>query len=390
MGIFDSGDKVQKWRYKVATIELLLPGETPQKIPNERLTGITIINNYERNMFPVFKIEITLESSIYYKIIKEKKEVKIHLRLMKYFHRNDSRDRSIDHLALDGIFQLILDDDHEDLLRSTKEDEARLDYENVIKDDTNQMNMVDNAVEFFLYKADLIRGLKQNVNKILENATVADAISYICTLANIKNVVMTPPTNTKKYQNLILPVMTCGKSLQFIDTYYGIYNTGSMIYFGLNTSYILKYGGGCTAYRKNEVQNTSIVVPNKVSAHTTEPGVLEKAEDITNYIIADYRTLGSENRSISNDILYGNDVVFVDNYTGDIVSSTSGANTIGENSIKVELNLTENPWIGETYTAQTAANSNVLPVRLLDYDIDMVTPNKRFNFIFCLTSNNKI
>lgn len=382
MGIFDSIDKVQKWRYKPDTIELLIPGEKPQKIPNERLTGISIINNYEKNMFPVFKIEITLESSVYYKIIKYKNDVKIHLRIMKYFHRNDSRETSINHIAIDDLFQLILDDDSEDLLRSTKEDESRLNYQTMIKDDTNDMNMVDNSIEFFLYNADLIRGLKQNVNKILENATVTDAIVYICTLANIKNLIMTPPTNNTKYKNLILPVMTCGKSLQFIDTYYGIYNTGSMIYFGLEASYILKYGGGCTAYRKNEVQNTSIVVPNKISAHTTEPGVLEKIEDITNYIVADYRTIGSENRSISNDILYGNDVLFVDNYSGDITTTASGVNINGENSVKVELNLTENPWIGETYIAQTSANSIVLPVRLMDYDIDMLTPNKRFNFIF--------
>ena len=190
MGVFDPGDKVQIWQYQASKIELILTGQQPIVIPNERLIEMSIINDYEKAIFPVFRIRLILESSRYYQIIKSKSEVKFHLSIYKNFHYNDSTDLSLNYLWIDDLFELILDDNDEDNLRKMKKEKAKANYETIIDSDVNQLEMVDNQIDFFLFKTNTIKGLKKNVNKILQNATVTDGVAYIVGNAGIKNLLM--------------------------------------------------------------------------------------------------------------------------------------------------------------------------------------------------------
>ena len=383
MAVFDPGDRVQIWQYQAAKIELIIGGRDPIRIPNERLTEISIINDYEKAVFPIFRIRLILEASRYYQIVETKKSVKFHICIYKKFHYNNSADMSINYLWIDDLFELILDDNDEDNLRKMKKEKARGNYQNIVESDIGRLEMIDNKIDFFLFKTDTIKGLKKNVNKILEDATVTDAIAYICGKAKIKNLLMSPVSNTKKYNPLIIPPMSRCSAIKFIDTYYGIYDTGSMIFFGLTRSYILKYTPACTAYERREIQNTSIIIPSQTSSHTVEHGVLQKVtNDNTNYIIGDNKSVSNRNDSITNDVLKGNDVRYVDSLSGTITQSISGANTIQENSVKIEVNKTENKWLGDVYTTQSAMNSIVIELRMNNIDMDLLEPNKKFNIIY--------
>lgn len=383
MAIYDKDDQLQKWKYSVNEIKLLIPGEEVYSIPTERLNAMYILHDYENNVFPIFKITLVLESYIYHKIIKVKDNVKFRLRIQKYYHTNESQKKSLYKDFLNDTFDLILDDETEDFKASSKRLKNINNYETIKKTDENQLEFTNNEIEFFLYKADTIKGLRNNVNAILDNATVTDAVSYILTQAKVNNVLMTPPVNTKRYESLVIPPLRCLKALQFIDTYYGLYKTGSVIYFDFNYGYILAYNGKCSAYRKKEIKNTYIVIPQDVTNHSTECGVLYKKNNNTvNYIVGDYKTIDIRNQSISNDIINSNDVQFIDNYSGNITSTISGAKSKGINSVRILENKTENSWLGDTYTAQTSSESVVIPVKLYDFDLSVIAPNKRYKFIF--------
>ena len=383
MAIYNKDDKIQKWKYTVKEIKLLIPGEEIYSIPTERLNAMYILNDYENNVFPIFKITLILESYIYYKIIRAKDNVKFMLRIQKYYHTNESQTKSLYKDFINDTFDLILDDDTEDLKASSKRLKNINNYETIMKTDENQLEFIDNSIDFFLYKADTIKGLRNNVNAILSNATVTDAVAYILTQAKVKNVLMSPSGNTKRYESLVIPPLTCLKALQFVDTYYGLFKTGSMIYFDFNYGYITAYNGKCSAYRNKEIKNTYIVIPQDVTSHTTECGVLYKKDNTTvNYIVGDYKSISIRNDSVSNDILRSNDIQFIDNLSGDVTSTVSGAKSKGVNSVKILENKTENSRLGDTYTAQTSSESIVITVKLYDYDLSAIAPNKRYKFIF--------
>ena len=382
MNIYNNTTKIQKWRYSVKEMHLLIQGQNPYTIPAERVNSMTILNDFENNVFPIFRIEIVLEPSVYYKIIKSKDNVRFHLSIEKYYHYNDNELSSLRRSCINDTFDLILDDDNEDMLSATKRSEASNNFESMYNDDTNDLRLVDNKIEFFLYKADVIKGLKNIVNSILVNATRADAIAYVLSVAGVKNVLMSNPETNDTIPNLIIPPMSCLRALRFIDTYYGLYKNGSLMYFGLDYSYIIPYEGKCTAYRKNEPTNINIVIPKDTSSHSTECGMIKNVNDGNTYIVGDYKTIAIRNDSITNDILGANDIEVVNEYSGNITKSTSSAVSKWNNSLRVLRNKTENPWIGSMYTAQTSSIGTLIEVALRDFDINIMTPNKKYNFLF--------
>ena len=154
------------------------------------------------------------------------------------------------------------------------------------------------------------------------------------------------------------------------------------MYFGLDYSYIIPYEGKCTAYRKNEPTTVNIVIPKDTSSHSTECGVLKNINDENTYIVGDYKTIAIRNDSITNDILGANDIEVVNEYSGNVNKETSNATSKRNNSLRILRNKTENPWIGTMYTAQTSSVGTVIEVALRDFDINIMTPNKKYNFLF--------
>lgn len=383
MGIFEEGDKLQKWKYKVKDIKLIIPGKEPIEIPKERMRGFSIFDDYEKHLFPIFRIELSLESSIYYKILKNKDKLKFYLRIQKYFHYSDSKKKSLMRDYINGNFDLILDDDNEDMMEQLKREMEQKNFKHTKKDDKNDLHMVDNIVEFFLFDSSKIKKTKKNVNHILVNANVTDAISLICTECGIKDLLMSPVNNKETYKELFIPPLTCREAIQFIDTYYGLYKKGSILYFGFNQTYLLADTGKCTAWVKSEHTTTEVVIPSATSKHTTECGILkkEKPQKMV-YVIADYKTMDIRNESVSKDILKANDSSFVDNFTGSTENDQSDATTKTSNSERIFENKTENKYLGKTYTSQMKSNSTLVTVRISDFDVDTIQPNKRFLLAF--------
>ena len=108
----------------------------------------------------------------------------------------------------------------------------------------------------------------------------------------------------------------------------------------------------------------------------------KQREDNTNYLVADNKSVSNRNDSITNDVLKGNDVVYIDSLSGDVTQTSSGAISLQENSVKIEVNKTENSWIGDTYAAQSSINSVVIELRMNNIDMDLLEPNKKFNIIY--------
>lgn len=383
MALFEDGDKIQKWKYKVQRLYIMIEGLPITEISGDRIRGFSVFDDYENHLFPIFRIELALESSIYYKILKHKDKVKFYLRIQKYYHYSDKDKKSLMRDYINSTFDLILDDADEDLMASLKREIKSKNFKTTKEDDTNDLHMIDNIVEFFLFNSAKIKATKKNVNHVLVNATVTDAISLICNECGINDVLMSVPNNKRSYPELFIPPLTCREALQFIDTYYGLYSKGSIIYFGFDTTYILSDTGKCTAWVKSEHTTTEIIIPASTSKHSTECGILKK-EIPTKlvYVIADYKTMDIRNESVSMDVLKANDSKYVDNFDGSKQTGKSNAITKTKNTERIFENKTENKYLANTYASQMESNSTIITVRVSDFDIDTIQPNKRFLLAF--------
>lgn len=384
MGLYDDNSTVKQWLYKAQNVTLRIPGEGNTSIPVERVKGIQIIEEYEQNVFPIFKLTLVLEPSVYYKILKNKEGVEFTVRVDRFSQRLGSDSQSNRRPYINGRFQLIMNDNTEDLQYSQKLTANASSYSSSIASDVNDLQKVDNTVDFFLYKTDSVDGTKsKNTNVILKDATVTDAMSYLATRAGLKDVLMTTPQNQTKYEQILIPPCTTLKAFQYLDTYYGMYKSGTMTYFGLDRTYILQYSGACTAWSEGENKSVNVVIPKADNVkHSSALGELDRGGDQQSYYVGDYNTLDISNVSVANNYISGNDSQVLDSYSGGVTTSQSNAVSKDKNFIRTMENRTENKYLGDMYTAQSAANSVVVSVNLQDENAADITPNKEFKIVF--------
>ena len=388
MAIINSDDTMQKWYYETEFIRMILDEENEDAddvyidISPERLTAVNIMEDFETMFFPLLSIVLTLEDSVYYDIIEHKDECKVFIRIDKFAREGNNEEKLLKREFINGKFLLIMDESDLDFFSQTKQRKNSDDFTSKEEDDTDDLNNATNIVKFYLFP-ESIDGTKKNVNKIFKNCTVTDAVSWLFYNAGIKNLVMKQPDNVKMYDELIIPPLSTLKALSFIDTYYGIYKKGSMMFFGLFYNYILPYEGKCSVVPKGETKReVDLVVPGSES--NTFTGVLKDTSDSEiSYIAVKYNTLVPINNSISNDYINANNIQSIDSYENITKVLKSGArHRKRSNFIKFFENKTENEDLPYAYIAQTNALSEGFRMTFTDADISLFTPYKRYNIIF--------
>ena len=388
--IFTSEDTFLKWRYTVSEIYILYPKEDPEEIPTERLTSLMISNDYENNLYPIVRIEIVLEASRYYKIIQNKEDVKFKLRIQKSYQLLGDSDWSLDQDYIQDTFDLILNDSDFDVDAGFKEENASGDYENIQEDDINDLFATDNRFEFFLFKSSTIKAGRKTINQVLHNATVTDGINYIASKAGFKNLLMAPSDHVDVIEELVIPPLNAAMAMVYIDCYYGIYKTGSLIFMDLDRNYILPYNEKCKCWGSKEDKEISIIIPKKSSSFSSDLcTVLKDGDSKTKYIVGNNSMVKIENNSITYDILVGNDIESVNSYNGEVTTGSANSTTNSSNNETRIENRTENPYFNNIYTKQSESRNVVIQLTIGDYDITYLKPNRIFKVIFEDSKLNK-
>lgn len=373
MAFINTDDTYIYYQYIIKEFFILLNGENI-RISNERIGNIKIVNDYIENLFPIMSITLNLDAQLYYKIIKNKEDIKFKLRMQKFYRKNmDTQICGLYEDCIDNTFSLILDDEDEDLTEKLRE----LTYG---EDQQNNMTATKINMEFFLFDSNLMKNMKQTVDKIIEDGTVTSAIGYLCSRLNIKNLLMTRADNVEIYKQMIIPPLKLSKALSYIDTFYGIHKSGSIIFFDYDRGYIIPYSGRCSAYENNEVKEVTILVPKSESVQTNNVCQLKKYDQPNNkMIIADHTSIGFLDETVSKDILDGKEVRIIDLYTGEI-EDTLDDDEKGRR--RIITNRGENKYFKDIYKAQMKSLETVITATFQDIDLTLIKPNKKFSFIF--------
>lgn len=386
MAFIDQDDKYQKWKYIISEVFVLYPDGSQTEIPAQQITSIDIIHLYEKNLFPIFKVDVVLASVTYYKILKNKEKVKFKLRIQKFYTEIGDTEPSLVRDWINDTFDLILDDADYNSEESILKEKREKIYDTVTdKELENDLYMVDNKMEFFLFKSELVDKFNKVVNAVISNATINDGLQYIASVAGLSNILMTTPQNQTSYPELIIPPLKAKYAIKYLDTYYGIYKTGMMFYSDMvdGTTYLIDYSEKCTAYKPKELRETNILIPLKSSKYSSDMCSLKKKSSTeTNFIIGDNTTISIRNETISMNAYAATDAKFIDPYSGDITASSSTATVKNTKSETIVENTTENKWVSDIYKTLVDSKNVVIDVVLSDYDIAAISPNKTYKIVF--------
>lgn len=377
MAIIDKkADDYFIYKYVVHEIYLLFSGEN-YKVENERLNSLTIMNRYMANLYPIMKIDLALEESVYNRIIKEKENLKVKLNIRKYYRKNTETEKSLESNFINDTFSLILDDN----INTIDTNSHDLEYP---EGDTGEMNAVQTTMELFLFKGDLIKSNTKMMNAILKEANVSAAVGFLLTKSKVNKILMTKPDNQEIYPELKIPPLNIAKALAFVDSYYGIYNTGTIVYFGLDRGYIIPFCKPSNALENGEVDTVCIIVPNVGSNITDNICTLKKYNDTSKaYMIGDPSSFDPKNLGTTGTVLHAEDINVVENETGEIDKTK-------EKNKATEILPSENPFYKQIYEATTKSNEGAISISLKDGDFSVLTPNKKYQFIFEDTKLSKL
>lgn len=87
---------------------------------------------------------------------------------------------------------------------------------------------------------DSLIGLNENaLNIIYKNSNLSTSLVNIIssTVTNLKCSIQ-QPTNTKLYKNILIPPLSLVKAINYLDTYYGIYNTPASLFIDTDKLYL--------------------------------------------------------------------------------------------------------------------------------------------------------
>lgn len=379
---FSETDKFVEYKYTITEMMIMIGGES-EKFPLERIKGFKIEHHYEEASFPLFRINLSMEPSRYYKIIKNKEDIKFKLRIQYYYTELGEEKKSMLKDLINEVFIVYLDDSSEDYERELKK-EAKTDK------DENELDKINNEIELFLFKPLIVNGLRSNFNAVLTDCDMATSVTYLLSKANVKNLLMSPFDNTKSYGEILLPPQSIENQLKFLNNNFGFHKNGTMIYFGLFHNYILNYSSGCTAWAKKEWKETVIYILDKTNTKGAQASQIIKQGEERYYLNLKTEALNIENSSISGNVLNGVDTNVLTTENSDSSNLQSGAKVVGQTTSKSIVNTSSNPYLGSAFIAQQKASAIVLSIILEGFDIQAFNPNKNVSIIFeSATLNSK-
>ena len=369
MGYLASGNSCVSYRYEVKDFYFTVK-DSRTRMKGYELKSLMIINDYIENIFPIVQLKVSMDYETYYEIIRNKDNVKIRINIQKYYTKVSDVEKSLKSQYLNTTFTLILDDDDEDLYTDIRK------KNNVEGDDSTSLYDQDNEVEFYLFKSSLVKASKKKINKILKNCNVTNAVALVMDKMGIDNLLMSRSPNDTEYSEIIIPPLKATQAISYIDTFYGLYPTGSMLFFGVDRSYLIKYDGRCTAYESGEITSTTIIVPKVGTEASQNVGSILGDGGYT--IIADYETIEFQNQSVTKNILNGEHLQ-IDNAESSEIDGTMNRSGINKKIIK---NRGKNKYFKSTYTRMRESLEHVIIAQFSDIDLSSLAPNKSYHFVF--------
>lgn len=361
-------------RYTVTQCQLFAPNlKKPYDIPVESISEIIIDNDYENYYFPFFQISVDLPATIL-RSIKDtpfENHISITIEAGYYDENLDGSTLKAKSKAkyISGKYLAFIDSQYRNLFDSNLEDaEKKEGYD--LKESNPQSNQV---VSFALYDEQLLNAKDKVFNAVIGSGCLIDFVAFILNKASIKNVLISPPNNYKTYAPFIITPIPAIEQLDRICNDYGLYDYDAMIYFGLDRNYILSNTAACNAYESNEYKTTYFYYSEIDGKFSSSGGCSKDNKEKTNYIIMPGQStifkdssFEAENKLVAEKFNYiRNDdaTVTVKDKTGEFHLVTSGDSSVKSVSNRIKS------------FSKTAIMS------LRHIDLEMLTPNKQFNFL---------
>ena len=336
---------------------------------------------------PVYGINLYLKNSSMKKLITNKDNVKVYLKLYrcsKTIYQNEF-DSSKGYLSFNEVFIPIFDS--VDLTNDNNLTNSKTSY--------NDEELATNLFDLYLFKeADLIASKKVN-NFILNNTSVLDTIGVIATNCGIDSILIQNPDNYKINSQVFIPQLNLNNSLMYLQDMYNVYKSGLITNLDLGVLYILKKDFSGTLPLYLDYDNIYIHVLKTSNIENVEGGYYKDISSKCFRIKTTINNISFSNSENINSSLDGSTFKVIDNssllnaasynsetgkWSFNKVSSTVSSNTKSALSTTKYIDDLHSKNVSEI-TTELNKNSETSNLFITNFDMAILKLNKKYNII---------
>jgi hypothetical protein len=391
-GSFSSqNDKKYLCKYQVKTFIIMNGGETID-IGATNILSIEYLNDYEFNIMPLLKVSLQIDIRKKMWILKNKQNVRVKFELDKIGMEVEGEkfNTSPENIWNDE-FSIYLNDNDESFDVTSMENRV-----NLSEGKENQGGKIDqenyfetqNIMDIFLMHPDAMSASRYVINKVYTEGTLQNIVAHMLTESRHKKVLMSKSENDESYREIIIPPLPLYKALIYLDQYFGIYKKGAIIYYDVNTLYILNSAGTDLPYRENEWKETTFLVAEINKATPGNGMVLREGEQIS-YPSVSEMDANSQNFAIAKNAELGSSAKIVVTDTTDVEIHNADQSYLNERNENITFIKDKNKFTGDVMKARMEENECIFYFNGENLDISAFTPNKIYHTIFEETSKQQ-
>ena len=368
-------------------MSILTPGESFTVTPSD-IVSISIINEYDTNTYPIVRIRLYTDISTYHTMIEYPHDISVNMNLDGGIYKmaeqtDESRSpqlvrasKSIN-ISMQGYIE-------KKNAPSSKFD----DYENGIKKNNSLNTSVKVPIELYGYNELLTHKMRQRVQSVYKDLSLQTTLENCFRKNGILDFEIETIQNAKKWNQILIPNLSCRDAVIFLDTQYGLYDKGGLIFGDWDGIKV------CSSNVDNGKKTIPIYVDSKDS--NSDMSGMQKYGD----------TFMMVTQAPNVNVLTETDIerVFNSYYVDDINLDTHEVNigtlkklyssdygsrfairTIDrtkELAIPDILHKSSSPYVVNTYIARLIENVTRVDVSGAGFDITQFTVDNRFNLIF--------
>lgn len=376
MSLIKDTDTYMQYRYVVSEFKAMMGSEIIEFDPG-KIRDLSMEKDYEHDLFPILRIVVITTQARYRHILQNKDTVKFKFRLQKYSRMlHDPNTESMKSDYINGTYVIFTDDKTPDLSENVVKLKAKTDDV-----EGEYLPQDDYEAEFYLFREDFVKNARTLCHGIMR-CNLETAVAWLCTKAGINKLLMAKMDNRNSYDPLIIPEQSFIDCINFLDNWYGFYKNGSIIFFDFDAFYLLNYTSKTTTWKPGEVTEGIIFVLDETISEEQYSMQLIRQGDTKHYVTTGHNFVDVMDTTSVQDVLGGSNIEVIDASS----SSTSTGSSGGKNT---KVMRTSQPTFETTiYTARMKTNKKVINVALGSIDLDIVSPNKKFNFVFENTKLN--
>lgn len=367
-------------KYKVDNFDIIFKDGSIEKMDGDMVTHLYIEKDYDDLYFPIVNISIVMKDAVYQKIQNEIDTVKFRLRVIKNIY--DKKNTFLKYeLCFNEVFQCFKDKDS-----IIKDNDAKQSKESTEGEDS--VTLGTNTRNFYLF-TDEVTKCKKTYNLSISSGTMTDLLVYIIGNAGIGKLLMSKLNNNPSVGGLTVPSGNVVETITYLDNLKSFYKKGMLLFFDIDTAYIIDMNYQCTAWRKNEIKITHVHVANQQSGDSQLNGYFINKDRKQTHVFANTDRVQTKNMNILGNQLSGNNIKIIDSKTGSVSNVGANTTTVGNSNEHLVSIKSSNKYAATELQTRLEENECICGVTLIGVDLEVVSPNKEVVVTYEDTKLNK-